>query len=108
MNLLRTLALGLWMAGLYRVIFYPEWGPLAGRGWLWDPPPMASQVDPAGMLIEMALWNVGWLLSASHDRPGDWRLWLLTAIATLLVWQTRLHLLLLMGAGALLGAFGLV
>lgn len=64
MNLLRTLALGLWMAGLYRVIFYPEWGPLAGRGWLWDPPPMASQVDPAGMLIEMALWNVGWLLSA--------------------------------------------
>ena len=56
-----------------------------------------------GLLI-----SIGWLLSASHDRPGDWRLWLLTAIATLLVWQTRLHLLLLMGAGALLGAFGLV
>lgn len=56
-----------------------------------------------GLLI-----SIGWLLSASHDRPCDWRLWLLTAIATLLVWQTRLHLLLLMGAGALLGAFGLV
>jgi len=64
MNILRTLALGLWMAGLYRVVFYPEWGPLAGRGWLWDPPAMASQVDPSQVLVEMALWNVGWLLAA--------------------------------------------
>ena len=64
MNILRTLALGLWMAGLYHVVFYPEWGPLAGRGWLWDPPAMASQVDPARVLVEMALWNVGWLLAA--------------------------------------------
>lgn len=64
MNVLRTLALGLWMAGLYSVIFCPEWGPLAGRGWLWDPPAMASQPDPVQILVQMALWNVGWLLAA--------------------------------------------
>ena len=52
-----------------------------------------------GLLI-----SISWLLSAAHDRPGDWRLWLLTLVATLLVWKTRLHLLLLMGMGALLGA----
>lgn len=50
------------------------------------------------------LVSISWLLSAAHDRPGDWRLWLLTLVATLLVWKTRLHLLLLMGMGALLGA----
>ena len=51
----------------------------------------------------------GWLLSAAHDQPArDWRLWLLTAVATLIVWRTRIHLLWLIGAGALLGALGWV
>ncbi len=51
----------------------------------------------------------GWLLSADHDQPArDWRLWLLTAVATLIVWRTRIHLLWLIGAGAVLGAFGWV
>ena len=51
----------------------------------------------------------GWLLSADHDQPTrDWRLWLLTAVATLIVWRTRIHLLWLIGAGAVLGAFGWV
>ncbi|MBX3170995.1 MAG: hypothetical protein KF760_26545 [Candidatus Eremiobacteraeota bacterium] len=48
MNLLRTLALGLWMAGLYSIIVYPE-------DWL---------RDPSRVLVEMTLWNVGWLLAA--------------------------------------------
>lgn len=55
------------------------------------------------------LVSIGWLLGAAHDQPArDWPLWLLTAIVTLLVWRTKLHLLLLMAAGALLGALGLV
>ena len=55
------------------------------------------------------LLSIGWLLSAAHDQPArDWRLWALTACTTLLVWKTRLHLLVLMAAGALLGGFGLV
>ena len=49
----------------------------------------------------------GWVLSAAHSQPAqDWRLWLVTALSTLVVWKTRLHLLWLLGAGALLGAMG--
>jgi chromate transporter len=47
----------------------------------------------------------GWLLAAPL---GDWRSWMLTAVAALLVWRTRLHLLWLIGVGALLGVMGWV
>lgn len=50
-----------------------------------------------------------WLLTAAH---GDWRRdilsWLLTVGCALLVWRTRIHLLWLLGAGAVLGALGWV
>ena len=65
----------------------------------------------AGMapIVIGLLLVTGWLLTAAHDQPArDWRLWLLTAAATLVVWRTRLHLLWLIGAGALLGALGWV
>ena len=65
----------------------------------------------AGMapIVIGLLLVTGWLLSAAHDQPArDWRLWLLTAAATLVVWRTRLHLLWLIGAGAVLGALGWV
>jgi chromate transporter len=55
------------------------------------------------------LMATGWLLSAMHSNPAtDWRLWLLTAISAVLVWRTKLHLLWLLGAGALAGALGWV
>ncbi len=48
-----------------------------------------------------------WVLARAHGDPAqDWRLWLLSAITTLLVWRTRIHLLWLLGTGALLGALG--
>ena len=52
----------------------------------------------------------GWVLAQSNYAPGvaPWHLWLLTAATAYLVWRTRLHLLWLLGAGALFGAFGLV
>lgn len=51
----------------------------------------------------------GWLLASAHGDPAqDWPLWLLTVVSALIVWKTRLHLLWLLGAGALLGWFGLV
>ncbi len=57
-----------------------------------------------GLLLATA-----WLLGSAHGNPAtDWALWLLTAMCALLVWRTRLHLLWLLGAGALLGALGLV
>ncbi|WP_137893884.1 chromate transporter [Ramlibacter sp. 2FC] len=60
-------------------------------------------------IVVALLVATGWLLSAVHDQPArDWPLWLLTAATTLIVWRARLHLLWLIGAGALLGALGLV
>lgn len=51
----------------------------------------------------------GWILaSAHHDFAQDWGLWLVTIITTLLVWRTKIHLLWLLGAGAILGWFGLI
>ncbi|RYX95043.1 MAG: chromate transporter [Comamonadaceae bacterium] len=60
-------------------------------------------------IVIALLAATGWLLSVAHgDLQQDWRLWLLTAVVTVVVWRTKLHLLWLLGAGALLGAFGLV
>ena len=68
----------------------------------------AFKTGMAPIVIGLLL-AIGWLLSAAHDQPArDWQLWALTATTTLLVWQTRLHLLWIMAAGALLGALGLV
>lgn len=65
----------------------------------------------AGMapIVIALLAATGWLLTAAHDNPAhDWPLWLLTACTTLVVWKTRIHLLWLIGAGAVAGALGLV
>ena len=60
-------------------------------------------------IVIALLIATGWLLIAGHSEPAkDWPLWLLAVICMLLVWKTRIHLLWLLGAGALLGAFGLV
>jgi chromate transporter len=52
----------------------------------------------------------GWVLAAGNPAGNApaWHLWLLTGVAALIVWRTRLHLLWLLGAGAVLGAFGFV
>lgn len=65
----------------------------------------------AGMapIVIALLIATGWLLISSKDVPArDWPLWLLMALTTLLVLRTRVHLLLLIGTGAVLGATGLV
>ena len=60
-------------------------------------------------IVIALLIATGWLLSAAHnDAARDWPLWLLTACATVLVWRTKLHLLWMIGAGALVGALGWV
>lgn len=57
-----------------------------------------------GLLLASA-----WVLAGAQGHGASDRApWLLSAAAALLVWRTRLHLLWLLGAGALLGAFGLV
>lgn len=60
-------------------------------------------------IVIALLVATGWLLSAAHNQPArDWPLWALTVVSTVLVWRTRLHMLWLIGAGALLGALGWV
>lgn len=65
----------------------------------------------AGMapIVIALLIATGWLLTATHDQPQrDWPLWTLTAVATVVVWRTKVHMLWLIGAGALLGGLGWV
>lgn len=60
-------------------------------------------------IVIALLIATGWLLSTGGPTSaGNWHLWLLTAVSAALVWKTRLHLLWMLAAGALLGAFGLV
>jgi chromate transporter len=55
------------------------------------------------------LVSVGIILgSANHTWATDWPLWTLSVVAGLIIWRTRLHLLWLLAAGAVLGWFGLV
>ena len=71
----------------------------------------AVRAFKAGMapIVIALLIATGWLLSATHnDMTRDWPLWLLTLCATLLVWRTKLHLLWMIGAGAVAGALGWV
>lgn len=68
----------------------------------------AFKLGMAPVVIAL-LVSTGWLLTASHNEPTrDWPLWVLTLVAMGLVWRTRIHLLWLIGAGALLGALGWV
>jgi len=49
----------------------------------------------------------GWLLVAGgRASPTDWPLWLLATVSAVIVWRTRVHLLWLLSAGALLGWIG--
>ena len=60
-------------------------------------------------LVIGLLSSTAWIMATSvAQRPGDWPLWLLAVGSGLVIWRTRLHLLWLLAAGALLGAFGLV
>ncbi|QHJ01407.1 chromate transporter [Xylophilus rhododendri] len=60
------------------------------------------------MVIGLLL-STGWVLvrnGAAEQHPVS--AWVLALVSAVLVWRTRIHLLWLLGAGAILGAFGLV
>lgn len=55
------------------------------------------------------LVSTGWILATGSGYAlRNWPIWAVTLVTALLVWRTRLHLLWLLGAGALLGWFGYV
>jgi len=62
----------------------------------------------APLVIGLLLSTSILLGSAHHDPATDWPLWLLSLVAGVLIWRTRIHLLWLLAAGAVLGCFGLV
>lgn len=58
-------------------------------------------------IVTALLLATGWLITAAHQNlPEDLGLWAVTAVSTLLVWRTRVHLLVLLSIGAVLGALG--
>ena len=60
-------------------------------------------------IVVALLIATSWILaSANGSTVKDWPLWLLTAAATVIVWRTKIHMLWLLGAGALLGWYGWV
>jgi chromate transporter len=60
-------------------------------------------------IVIALLVATGWVLASAHSDPArDWRLWLLTVVTAVIIWRVKVHLLWLLGAGALLGWFGLV
>ncbi|MBC7468325.1 MAG: chromate transporter [Ramlibacter sp.] len=60
-------------------------------------------------IVVALLVATGWILATGASYAArDWPLWLVTGVAALIVWRTRLHILWLLGGGALLGWFGLV
>lgn len=51
----------------------------------------------------------GWLLMQPYSHmETDWPLWCASAVTALLVWHTRIHLLLLLATGAVLGALNVL
>ena len=60
-------------------------------------------------IVVALLIATGWILaSANGSSLKDWPVWLVTMVTALIVWRTRTHLLWLLGAGALLGWYGLI
>jgi chromate transporter len=60
-------------------------------------------------LVVALLVATGFILATGQGyRWSHWPAWAVTFVTTLIVWRTKVHLLWLLGAGALLGAMGWV
>ena len=71
-------------------------------------PVRAFKQGMAPVVIALLL-ATSWILATSAaGGRANWPLWLLALGSCLVIWRTRLHLLWVLGLGALLGAFGIV
>ncbi|MCC2973738.1 chromate transporter [Massilia sp. IC2-476] len=67
----------------------------------------AFRLGMAPVVIGMLL-ATSWLLAGAGAHLAGWPTWLLALLSCLVIWRTRLHLLWMLGAGALVGALGFV
>jgi len=66
----------------------------------------AFKLGLSPVVISMMI-AAGWLLATTNtDSLRDWPLWLLAAVAALIVLRTKVHMLLLLAIGGVLGASG--
>jgi chromate transporter len=61
-------------------------------------------------IVIALLLSTAWILGSSGGGTAahEWPLWLLAVVTALVIWRTRLHLLWMLAAGALLGALQIV
>ena len=60
-------------------------------------------------IVVALLIATSWILAGTNGSTlKDWPVWLVTAAAAVIVWRTKIHMLWLLGAGALLGWYGWV
>jgi chromate transporter len=60
-------------------------------------------------IVVALLIATSWILAGANGSSlKDWPVWLLTAASAVIVWRSKIHLLWLLGAGALLGWYGLI
>ncbi|WP_048440742.1 chromate transporter [Caenimonas sp. SL110] len=60
-------------------------------------------------IVIALLIATGWILATGTGYDvRNWPIWAVAVVSALVVWRTKVHLLWLLGAGALLGWFGLV
>lgn len=60
-------------------------------------------------IVVALLISTGMILGgANHNLATDWPIWSLSIVAGLIIWRTKIHLLWLLAAGAVLGWFELV
>lgn len=68
----------------------------------------AFKLGLSPVVISMMI-AAGWLLAtANTNMAHDWPLWVVAAVTTLIVYRTKVHMLLLLAIGAALGASGLL
>lgn len=70
----------------------------------------AFKVGMAPVVIALLL-ATSWVLANTnaHGTPeGEWKLWLISILSALVIWRTKIHLLVLLGLGALAGGLGLL
>ena len=60
-------------------------------------------------IVIALLLSTSFILGAAGGNPArDWPLWLLAVVSGLVIWRTKIHLLWVLGAGALIGWLQLV